>query len=99
MSRKKSVVDASEVDRLWLAWIAFKDSNPGISQTWAARELGINQSAFSQYLNGAIPLNLDALVKFCLLFSVDPFHISPRLYGSVIALERQLQAKPTNRRF
>lgn len=49
-----------------LKWSEFK-SRTGTSQFAAAKRLGMNQSAFSQYLRGAIPLNRDFIVKFCKL--------------------------------
>jgi hypothetical protein len=41
--------------------------------------LGFGQSALSQYLNGHIPLNGDALHKICSLIGVNPGAISPRI--------------------
>lgn len=45
-------------------------------------ELGLKQSAMSQYLNGDIPLNGVALGKFCKLMDEKPEAISPSVYRS-----------------
>jgi DNA-binding Lrp family transcriptional regulator len=49
------------------AWRDFKDAT-GYTQTKAAKQLGINQSALSQYLRGpennGIPLNYEFIVRF-----------------------------------
>jgi phage repressor protein C with HTH and peptisase S24 domain len=47
------------------------------SQDVAAAELGMGQSAFSQYLHGKIPLNGTVLAKLVKLFWVRPEEISP----------------------
>lgn len=49
------------------------------SQEAASDLLGFNQSALSQYLNGRIPLNLQALLTFCKVIEANPADISPRL--------------------
>ncbi|MFD2271803.1 helix-turn-helix domain-containing protein [Undibacterium arcticum] len=40
-----------------------RDSGNKVSQETASELLGFGQSALSQYLNGRIPLNLDAATK------------------------------------
>ena len=52
------------------AWGSFKDST-GTSQAVAAKAMGMNQSALSQYLRGDIPLNTDFLSKFSGLTGAD----------------------------
>ena len=49
------------------------------TQEALAEQLGFGQSALSQYLNGAIPLNAAALTKFCKMLLVEPASISPGL--------------------
>jgi transcriptional regulator with XRE-family HTH domain len=44
-------------------WRTFKDATQA-SQLKAAKAMGMNQSAFSQYMRGEIPLNTDFLAKF-----------------------------------
>ena len=42
--------------------------------------MGYNsQGSVSQYINGDIPLNLPALIKFSNVFGIEPSSISPRL--------------------
>ena len=50
------------------------------SQDAVAGELfGFGQSALSQYLNGTIPLNADALAKFASVLNILPGAISPSI--------------------
>lgn len=49
--------------KVQLAWSSHKDAK-ALSQAKAAKAMGMNQSAFSQYLRGTIPLNTDFLTKF-----------------------------------
>lgn len=51
------------LQKVQLAWSAHRDTE-SLSQAKAAQAMGMNQSAFSQYLRGAIPLNTDFLSKF-----------------------------------
>lgn len=67
-----------DATRLKAAWVAFKDAND-INQEEAASRLGITQSAFSQYINGRIPLNVDKLMSFANLLGVETHDISPTL--------------------
>lgn len=72
--------DAARLKALWLAWKAAEvAAGRPIAQDAAAERLGFGQSAFSQYLNGIIPLNADALRKFCALLEVRPARISPKI--------------------
>lgn len=66
------------------------------TQAHAAARLGFGQSALSQYLRGAIPLNLRVLSLVSKLFGCDPAEISPSLTASFSPLERaarQLQGQ------
>lgn len=45
----------------------------------------IGQSALSQYLNGRIPINAEALLKFAAVLGLDPAEISP----SVVRREQE----------
>ena len=66
--------DDEVLNRVKKAWARYKHETKA-SQTTGARALGINQSAFSQYLRGAnaggIPLNTDFLLKFSDLVGED----------------------------
>lgn len=58
------------LERVQAAWSSHKVDS-GVSQAAAAKSLGMNQSAFSQYIRGAIPLNTDFLRKFASLTDID----------------------------
>ncbi|GAL29800.1 hypothetical protein JCM19239_7060 [Vibrio variabilis] len=50
-----------------------------MSQVRAAEMLGMNQSAFSQYLRGTVPLNLMFITKFARLVGEEPSHFDESL--------------------
>lgn len=52
------------------AWNTHKTTEQ-LSQAKAAQAMGMNQSAFSQYLRGVIPLNTDFLTKFTAFTGAD----------------------------
>lgn len=54
-----------------------------MSQEVAAERLGFNQSALSQYLNGKIPLNVDAAAKFSALLGCTIAEFSSRLHDQL----------------
>lgn len=56
-------VDSKKLVEVKKAWNEFKQTT-NTSQAKAAARLNMNQSAFSQYLRGEIPLNTDFLIKF-----------------------------------
>lgn len=78
---RKSLTDDQQADatRLRSVWDR-KRRELGLTQEKACSEFGWStQSAVSQYLNGRIALNLNALVKFASLLRVSPAEISPSL--------------------
>ncbi|WP_454871752.1 hypothetical protein [Paraburkholderia xenovorans] len=78
--RPLTAEEQAEAGRLMAAWLAFKESHPGVTQAWlgSAAELG-SQGLIGQYLRGIIPLNLRALVSICGQIGADASQISPRL--------------------
>jgi len=58
-------------------WLSFKVST-NTSQVKAAKAMGMNQSAFSQYLRGDIPLNTDFIAKFTALTNTDIAKLVPQ---------------------
>lgn len=56
--------------RVQSAWQSLKETSK-LSQAAAAKAMNMNQSAFSQYLRGAIPLNTDFLRKFAILSDIE----------------------------
>lgn len=78
--RELTEEEMTEAERLASAWSAYKAENKGATQTWLGAETGIgSQGAVGQYLRGAIPLNIEALMAFCRVIGADPYFISPRL--------------------
>jgi transcriptional regulator with XRE-family HTH domain len=70
-----------EAARLKGRFRAWQESRKAAGLPWTQEEaaalLGFGQSALSQYLNGDIPLNLPAAVKFGKLLNCKPNDISP----------------------
>jgi len=83
--------EKADADRLKDAWLKFKAKHR-ISQEEMAHRCGWKaQGAFSQYVLGRIPLNMEALVRMSAVMGIDPATISPRLFTvegmNVIRLE------------
>lgn len=73
----------TDSEKLWAAnlkavWKARK-SELGLNQERAADIFGCTQSGISQYLNGRIPLNTDAIYKFAKMLDVPPHTINPKI--------------------
>lgn len=83
--------DAARLKAAWEAWKADqRASGAPFSQEHIAHELGFKtQSAVSQYIGGGIPLNPDALKKFCELFGVTPVSVSPGIVAQMQAQARE----------
>ncbi|WP_292041507.1 LexA family transcriptional regulator [Massilia sp. UBA6681] len=76
--------DAARLKKLFLSWQQQqKEAGSAVSQEAAAERLGFNQSALSQYLNGRIPLNVDASRKFSELLGRPVSEFSPRLHDQL----------------
>ena len=77
--RQLSADQLADADRLKNLWLAFK-VRTGKTQDDVAEACGWkNQSAFSQYLNARIPLNLEAVLKLASVLEAQPEDISPSL--------------------
>lgn len=78
LRRDLSQLEREDSTRLRKIWDEKKDSL-SLSQQDVADAFGIsNQTAISQYLNGKIPLNLEAAIKFAKVLEVNIREISPR---------------------
>jgi len=55
-------------------WDKHKKTN-SVTQTAAAAELGWSQSTLSQFINGRLKPNTDAVLKLSDYFNVDPIEI------------------------
>lgn len=70
--------ELADVDRLRACWERRK-GELRLTQSRAAKALGFsNQTAISQYINGRIPLNMEAAFKFAELLEVPIDELSPR---------------------
>lgn len=77
----EQLADAARLKALYKEWKSSRRAaGESASQEIVAALLGFSsQSSVSQYVNGKIPLNVNALVKFSQLFSCAPEAISPEL--------------------
>lgn len=65
---------------------AFKStkSQHGMNSEEAAARLDMTPGAFSQYLNGKIPMNMDFLLRFCaILPGINALDIYPELFDGI----------------
>jgi phage repressor protein C with HTH and peptisase S24 domain len=60
-----------------------KEAGEGWSQEDASELLGFNQSSLSQYINGRIPLNIEAATRFATLIGCTVADFSPSLSQQV----------------
>lgn len=100
--RELTAEERADAARLKAAWAAYKESRAqhgeSLSQEWLGAETGLGkQSLIGQYLRGAIPLNLNALLAFCRVIGARPTDISPRLSTALldIAPGTQISNYPT----
>lgn len=78
-----------EASRLKAIYQARKAADPTLTQETLAERAGwTGQSVVSQYLNGRIPLNLPALLKFASILNFSPDEVSPRLASQLSLAER-----------
>lgn len=71
---------AANLKRLWLSRGRSPKTGRKLSQEEAAERAGwVAQSTVSQYINGVIPLNTDAILKFADLIPCRPHEINPKL--------------------
>jgi len=88
MNKRRSLTLEEQADAIRLKEIfvrqkvRYKTEGKKLTQEVIAGAFGWSgQAAVSQYMNGNIPLNLDALSKFARFFHVSPHKISPKLAG------------------
>ena len=82
--------DKDAAKRLRAIWES-KKQELKLTQVTVAEEIGTSQSAISQYLNGTIALNTDAVIVFAKLLQCEPKDIRP-------VLGRKLSIKHINNR-
>jgi transcriptional regulator with XRE-family HTH domain len=72
--------DAARLKSKFRMWQAVRaEAGKPWSQEYCSEQLRMGQSAINQYLNGRIPLNLNALLKFAILIDVPIRELSPAL--------------------
>jgi phage repressor protein C with HTH and peptisase S24 domain len=80
--------DAERLKKAYLRKVAEskdKGERPTLNQSEVGAKCGWNspQSTVSQYLNGKVALNLDALIKLSEVLDIEPWKISPTLAGGI----------------
>jgi SOS-response transcriptional repressor LexA len=80
--------DKDAAKRLLAIWES-KKQELKLTQTAMAEEIGTSQSAISQYLNGTIALNTDAVIAFAKLLQCEPKDIRPVL-GRKLKINRRI---------
>jgi hypothetical protein len=79
--------DADRLKARFKAWqIERTNAGEPASQDDLAEHLGFGQSATSQYLNGSIPLNPKAALKFAALLMCEVSEFSPAVAASINAM-------------
>ena len=86
--RTITAADKDAARRLLAIWES-KKQELKLTQVTVADEIGTSQSAISQYLNGTIALNTDAVIVFAKLLQCEPKDIRPVL-GSKLKINRRI---------
>lgn len=86
--RPLSLERQQDAERLKKIWATFRDEQKAegrkVTQEDVSDACGwATQGAFSAYLNGRTPLNLDALIKLSSFFGISPAEISPSLAAEI----------------
>jgi len=65
-----------------------RGDNPALTQTEVGEQCGWNspQSTVSQYMNGKVALNLEALLKLASVLGFEPADVSPSLAGKLLVI-------------
>ncbi|MDM5178491.1 S24 family peptidase [Massilia sp. DJPM01] len=87
--------DAARLKELFVDWQnRRRDAGEPYSQEYAADLLPFNQSALSQYLNGKIPLNIEAATQFAKMLGCTISDFSPTLAARYVEFQ-EVAAPPT----
>ena len=78
-NRERVLTDADHraLDKVRKLWAEYQKKHPGVSQDEAAHLAGMGQSAFSQFIRGAVPMRVSPVLKFAKLFGVPATEIRP----------------------
>jgi len=88
MDRKMTDRDFEAAKNLKRIWDQ-KRKELGFTQETAVDRIGIGQSTISMYLRGAVPLGVEATLKFAYFLGVDPREIRPDLPEWVVTLKSE----------
>lgn len=95
-AKELSPEQKAEAARLKLAFHEWQQARKLRGEDWtqaaATEALGFTQSALSQYINGIIPLNMDAVLKFSVLLGKPAARISPLVCAQVQAEQQRAAA-------
>lgn len=78
--------ESAKLRELFTKWqhdVAQRDGKKP-SQLYAAEQLEITQGALNQYLNGKIPLNMDAALNFAKLLECEVLDFSESIHNEII---------------
>ena len=89
MTQRTITAADKDAARSLLAIWESKKQELKLTQVTVADEIGTSQSAISQYLNGTIALNTDAVIVFAKLLQCEPKDICPVL-GSKLKINRRI---------
>lgn len=82
---EQELQESAKLKALFSSWQqSRKDAMENASQDFATSILGFNQSALSQYINGGIPLNIKAAVKFASLIGCKISQFSPTIAAEIV---------------
>lgn len=80
--------DRENAKRLYAIWSAYK-ARTKATQADLAKQMGFSgQAVVSQFLNCAVAMNTDVIIRFARILGVDPEAIDPRLKGVKIATKQ-----------
>lgn len=87
--------DLENAARLKSIWLTYKESTKSTQTDLAAMMGFAGQGVVTQYLNGSIALNTDAILRFARVLGVSPEKINPDLAGiSITPSELRLTRVP-----
>jgi transcriptional regulator with XRE-family HTH domain len=93
----EQLADANRLKAIFLQWQAGrKERDEPASQLDVVDMLGFNQSAMSQYLNGRIPLNVEAAAKFARMLGCSIADFSPSLAALAVEIGRVASCQEEN---
>jgi|GEM_PF-2163306 len=75
---KSNVYDEYVLNKIQTCWFSYRRENK-VTQAQAAEQLGMKQSAFSQYLCGNIALNAEFISRFAQMVKRSPAYFHQRL--------------------